>query len=150
MSFFASFLASFLIGLSRLSARPEDPIFLTGFLLVLLDFLRLSSSLDEESLELLDELDESDELEDSEELDELDELDESSSELSLLLELSSLFRSFLILVARPFLPDFLVPGSVLIETGFRRFRDAEADGRLRRSMSGGGGMFLRRILRSSI
>ena len=134
-----------------MSTRPEDPIFLTGFLVVLLDFLRLSSSLDDESDELLDELDDPDELEDSEdESEELDELDESSSELSLLLELSSLFRSFLILADRPFLPDFFVPGSVLIETGFRRFRDADAEGRLRRSMSGGGGSFLRRILRSSI
>ena len=114
--------------------------------------LRLSSSLDDESLELLEELDELEEsLDDPDELDELDELEESSSELSLL-ELSSLFFSFLIFKGAPFLPERLpdVPGSVFTVTGFFLFRDDRAEERWRRSTSGRGGAPLRRILRSSI
>jgi len=116
---------------------------LTGFLLV----FRLSSSLDESSLELdEDELEESDELEDSEVED---ELDESSSELSLLLDelSSSLLRSFLILIFPPLAKEDFAGA------GFRWFLasvEDEADFLLLMSTSAVGRTPFRRILRSSI
>ena len=110
-------------------------------------FLEHSLTSSQFYLEDPEELDESEE----DELDELDELDESSSSELELLELSSLFRSFLIFRMGTFFPDFLeVPGSVLIVTGFRLFREATADARFRRSTSEGPPLPLRRIFRSSI